>query len=67
MTTIDALAPFAPHRRRPRRNADETDAFGPGRYALACLVNHPAAVTKTKARANRRERRETRHALRTYA
>lgn len=50
--------------RRPRKNGDEYDAFGPGRRVLACLVNHPSGVTATKRRTNRRDRRTVAASLR---
>jgi hypothetical protein len=65
---MDALATFEPIRRRPAKNGDEQDVFSPvARRVLACLVNHPDAVTKTKTRARRRDRRVVAADLRSLA
>lgn len=49
---------------RPTKSGDEVDAIN--RYPLACLVNHPQAIGKTKTRIRRRERHEIRQALRNW-
>ena len=63
---MDQLTAFEKINGRTAKNADETDVFGPGRKALACLVNHPTGVTATKTRARRRDRRATAQLLRNY-
>lgn len=50
--------------RTPAADGDETDVLGSGRKLLACLVNHPGGIAKTKRRIRRRERRELAHDLR---
>lgn len=64
---MDAYATRESITRRPRKNGDEYDAFGPGRRYLACLVNHPSGITATKRRATRRNRRTVAQNLRNDA
>lgn len=65
---MDTLTTFETIYRRPCKDGDEYDAFSPtARKVIASLVNHPGAIGKTKARHNRRTRRQANQALRSYA